>query len=164
MTLSNPYLQTTREAHNAQKKVQTATDNAFFFIQAVYGQININKRMILWNICYPRLKCSSPPQHYLMYGSLPPPGKSNPSFILFCSPLKPLYFSLYYVSYTPNVYKLSYVSGFISFRCSFFGLKDLKKKLVLSKNYNRSKTSCSYHSIGLTSYSTSSWLCALKWL
>jgi hypothetical protein len=47
MTLSNPYLQTTREAHNAQKKVQTATDNAFFYIQAVYGQININKRMIL---------------------------------------------------------------------------------------------------------------------
>ncbi len=94
-----------------------------------------------------------------------PPSRKIESFLHFVLfPLKPLYFSLYYVSYTPNVYKLSYVSGFISLRCSFFGLKDLKKKLVLSQNYNRSKTPCSYHSIGLTSYSTSSWLCALKWL
>jgi hypothetical protein len=43
MTLSNLFLLTTCVEHNAQKQNHTATDNGYFFLQAVYGQINIKK-------------------------------------------------------------------------------------------------------------------------
>ncbi len=132
MTLSDLFLLTTNVKHNAQKNITQPTDNGFFFLQAVYGQINTKKRLILWNICKPCPKCQSPHPHSLMYGSLPPVGKSNPSFIWFCSPLKPLYFFLYYVSYTPNVYKLSYVSGFFKYCCRCFLHKTLKRMLFWS--------------------------------
>jgi hypothetical protein len=46
MTLSILFLLTTNVEDNAQKKDHTATQNGFFFLQAVYGQINIKKRMI----------------------------------------------------------------------------------------------------------------------
>ncbi len=110
------------------KKRSHSHTKRFFFLQAVYGQINIKKRMIFWKISKPCHKCSSPHPPSLMYGSLPPAGKSNPSFILFCCPLKLLYLFLYYVYYTPNVYKLSYVSGSLSFCWRCFLQKTLKRK------------------------------------
>jgi hypothetical protein len=61
MTLSILFLLTTNAEDNAQKKDHTATQNGFFFLQAVYGQINIKKRMIFLKITKPCHICSSPP-------------------------------------------------------------------------------------------------------
>jgi hypothetical protein len=47
MTLSNLCLLTTNVEHNDHKKERKKKDNGFFFLQAFYGQINIEKRMIL---------------------------------------------------------------------------------------------------------------------
>jgi hypothetical protein len=46
MTFSILFLLTTNVEDNAQKKDLTATQTVFFPLQAVYGQINIKKRMI----------------------------------------------------------------------------------------------------------------------
>ena len=61
MTLSIQFLPTTNVEDNAQKKEHTATQNRFFFLQAVYGQINIKKRMIFLKLPNPVIYVLPPP-------------------------------------------------------------------------------------------------------